>query len=421
MPRHDPFAALRFRDFRLIVLGSFLAVIAEQMIGVAVGWELYERTHDPLALGLVGLVEIVPVLLLALPAGHLADRRDRKWIVVMAMSGVAACAFGLFALSITQGPVLAIYGLLFGMGVARAFQSPAFSALSAQVVPASHYSSAATWSSGAWQSSSILGPAMGGLLLALWGGAAWVYPVAGGLMLMVAFMFSFMRPRRAARSSEAVSLASMLAGVRFIWHTRVILAAITLDMFGVLLGGATALLPVFALDILGVGAVGLGWLRAAPAVGALVAALTIALRPPFRYAGRTLLLVVAGFGLATIVFGLSRDFLLSLAMLALLGGLDNVSVVIRGTLFLTLTPDHLRGRVNAVHSVFVGISNELGAFESGLLAALIGTVGAVVTGGIGTIAVVGAIAALAPQLRALRRVVSSERQEEAPPSSHLST
>ncbi len=421
MPRHDPFAALRFRDFRLIVLGSFLAVIAEQMIGVAVGWELYERTHDPLALGLVGLVEIVPVLLLALPAGHLADRRDRKWIVVTAMSGVAACAFGLFALSITQGPVPAIYASLFGMGVARAFQSPAFSALSAQVVPASHYSSAATWSSGAWQSSSILGPAMGGLLLALWGGAAWVYPVAGGLLLIVAFMFSFMRPRRAVRSEEAVSLASMLAGVRFIWRTRVILAAITLDMFGVLLGGATALLPVFALDILGVGAVGLGWLRAAPAVGALVAALAIALRPPFRHAGRTLLLVVAGFGLATIVFGLSRDFILSLAMLALLGGLDNVSVVIRGTLFLTLTPDHLRGRVNAVHSVFVGISNELGAFESGLLAAFIGTVGAVVAGGIGTIAVVGAIAALAPQLRSLRRVVSSDRQEEAPPSSHLSS
>jgi multidrug transporter EmrE-like cation transporter len=391
------------------------------MMGVAVGWELYERTRDPLALGLVGLVEIVPVLLLALPAGHLADRRDRKWIVVTAMSAVAACAFGLFALSITQGPVVAIYALLFGIGVARAFQSPAFSALSAQVVPASHYTSAATWSSGAWQSSSILGPAMGGLLLALWGGAAWVYPVAGALLLTVAFMFSFMRPRRIARSEEAVSLASILAGARFIWRTRVILAAITLDMFGVLLGGATALLPVFALDILGVGAVGLGWLRAAPAVGAVLTALAMALRPPFRYAGRTLLLVVAGFGLATIVFGLSRDFLLSLAMLALLGGLDNVSVVIRGTLFLTLTPDHLRGRVNAVHSVFVGISNELGAFESGLLAALIGTVGAVVAGGIGTIAVVGAIAALSPQLRALGRLVSSDRQEEAPPSSHLST
>jgi MFS family permease len=406
--RHDPFAALRFRDFRLMVLGSFLAVIAEQMLGVAVGWELYERTRDPLALGLVGLVEIVPVLLLALPAGHLADRRDRKWIVVAAMSGIALCALGLFGLSITQGPIPAIYALLFGIGVARSFQSPAFSALSAQVVPASHYTSAATWSSGAWQSSAILGPALGGLLLALWGGATWVYPVAGGLMLAVALMFCFMRPRKVARSEEPISLSSMLAGARFIWHTPVILASITLDMFGVLLGGATALLPVFALDILHVGAVGLGWLRAAPAVGAVVAALAIAMRPPFRYAGRTLLLVVAGFGLATIVFGLSKDFGLSLAMLALLGGLDNVSVVIRGTLFLTLTPDELRGRVNAVHSVFVGISNELGAFESGLAAALIGTVGAVVVGGIGTIAVVGAIAALAPQLRRLERVVRPE-------------
>src|SRR5687767_7553244 len=174
-PRHDPFAALRFRDFRLLVLGSFLAVIGEQMLGVAVGWELYERTRDPLALGLVGLVEIVPVLLLALPAGHVADRRNRKWVVVAAMTGVAICAFGLVGLSVTQGPLPAIYALLFGIGIARAFQSPAFSALNAQVVPSTHYASAATWSSGAWQTSAILGPAFGGVLIAVWLGAAGVY------------------------------------------------------------------------------------------------------------------------------------------------------------------------------------------------------------------------------------------------------
>jgi hypothetical protein len=362
--RHDPFAALRFRNFRLLVLGSFLAVVAEQMLGVAVGWELYERTRDPLALGLVGLVEIVPVLLLALPAGHVADRRDRKWIVVAAISGISACAFGLVGLSVNVGPLPAIYALLFGIGVARAFQSPAFSAMNAQVVPAAHYGNAATWSSGAWQTSAILGPALGGLLLALWGGSAGVYAFAGCLLLLVALMFSLLRLRPVPRDVEPLSLSSLLAGVRFIWHTPVILTAITLDMFGVLLGGATALLPVFAQDILHVGATGLGWLRAAPAVGALVAALVMAARPPFRYAGRTLLLVVAGFGAATVVFGLSRDFALSLAMLALLGGLDNVSVVIRSTLLLTRTPDVLRGRVNAVHSVFIGISNELGAFES---------------------------------------------------------
>lgn len=412
-PRHDPLSALRFRDFRLLVLGSFMAVVAEQMIGVAVGWELYVRTRDPLALGLVGLVEIVPVLLLALPAGHVADRRERKWIVVVAMSGVAACAFGLVGLSVTQGPLPAIYMLLFGIGVARSFQGPAFSSLNAQVVPVSHYGNAATWSSGAWQTSAILGPALGGVLIALLGGAAGVYAIAGGLLMAVALMFFLLRPRAVARSEEPISLGALLAGVRFIWRTPVILTAITLDMFAVLLGGATALLPVFAEDILHVGAPGLGWLRAAPAAGALVAALVMAVRPPLRQAGRTLLVVVAGFGLATIVFGLSRDFGLSLAMLALLGALDNVSVVIRSTLLLTRTPDVLRGRVNSVHSVFVGISNELGAFESGVAAALLGVVGAVVAGGLGTILVVGLMAVLAPELRRLGRADSHSHADAA--------
>lgn len=402
--RHDPFAALRFRDFRLLVMGSFMAVVAEQMIGVAVGWELYERTRDPLALGLIGLVQIVPVLLLALPAGQVADRLERKWVVVAAMSGLAACAFGLVVMSLTTGPLLAIYALLFGIGVARAFQSPAFSAMSAQVLPPSHYGSAAAWSSGAWQTSAIMGPALGGLLLGIWGAAPGVYAVAGGLLLLVALLFVLMRPRPVERDTEPLSLTSLLAGVRFIWRTPVILTSITLDMFAVLLGGATALLPVFALDILGVGAVGLGWLRAAPAIGAVLAALVMAALPPLHKAGRTLLVVVAGFGLATIVFGLSRNFALSMLMLALLGALDNVSVVIRSTLLLTRTPDALRGRVNAVHSVFVGISNELGAFESGVAAALLGTVGAVVIGGVGTVGVVILIAVLAPELRRLGRM-----------------
>ncbi len=400
--RHDPLAALRFRDFRLMVLGSFLAVIAEQMLGVAVGWELYERTHNPLALGLIGLVEIVPVLLLALPAGHIADQRERKWIVVAATGAIALCTFGLVGLSVTRGPLPAFYALLFAIGVGRAFQNPAFSALQAEVVPSAHYASAATWSSGAWQTSSVLGPALGGVLIALWGGSASVYLFAGCLLVFVALLFLLLRPQKIERNAEPISFNSMLAGVRFIWRTPVILGSITLDMFAVLLGGATALLPIFALDILHVGAVGLGWLRAAPAVGAVLAAAVMTLRPAFHNAGRTLLVVVAGFGAATIVFGLSRDFTLSLAMLAVLGALDNISVIIRSTLLLTRTPDMLRGRVNAVHSVFVGISNELGAFESGVAAALLTTVGAVVAGGIGTILVVALVAALAPDLRRLK-------------------
>lgn len=413
--KHDPFAALRYRDFRLMVSGSFLAVIAEQMVGVAVGWELYARTHEALILGLVGLVEIVPVILLSLPAGHMADRRDRKWIVIAAMCSIAACVLALFALSAFNGPIPLIFLSLFGIGVARSFQSPAFSSLSAQVVPRDHYASSATWSSGAWQTSAIVGPALGGFLIAILGGASGVYAIAGCILLLVAGLFLFMRPREIERSSEPMNVKSLLAGAQFIRRTPVILGAITLDMFAVLLGGATALLPVFAQDILLVGAPGLGWLRAAPAVGALVAALIMTTRPPFEHAGRTLLTVVAGFGLATVVFGLSSNFYLSLAMLAILGGLDNVSVIIRSTLFLTRTPDSLRGRVSAVHSVFVGISNELGAFESGIAAALLGAIGAVVGGGIGTIVIVALMAIYWPDIRNLKRLDTHHPEPAAEP------
>jgi MFS family permease len=405
---HDPYAALRFRDFRLLLAGTFLAVVGEQMLGVAIGWELYNRTNAPLALGLVGLVQVLPVLLLALPAGHMVDRLDRKRIIVAAMLLLGLCAMGLAWLSITAGSLVLVYTCLLLIGIARSFQSPAAASLTAQVVPSEHFSSAATWESGSWQAASIIGPALGGLVIALNGAAAPVYAAVAGIMLLVALLLGLMRPRPMARSGEELTLDSLLAGAKFIWNTKVILASITLDMFAVLLGGATALLPIFARDILGVGAAGLGWLRAAPAIGAVLAALTLAHLPPFRRAGRTLLLVVAGFGLATIVFGLSRSFVLSLAMLALLGALDNVSVVIRSTLLLTRTPDALRGRVNAVHSAFIGISNELGAFESGVAAALLGTVGAVVVGGIGTLLVVGVVALIWPEVRRLGRLNPAE-------------
>lgn len=413
--RHDPFAALRFRDFRLLMIGTFVTVIAEQMLNVALGWELYERTRSPLMLGLVGLVQVLPVLALALIAGHTADRFDRKRIVVLTMLTIALCTLGLAVLSYSSGPLLFIYGCLLIIGVARAFQSPAVSSLTAQVVPAEYFSNAATWESSAWQASSIIGPALGGFLIAVQKQATGVYALVTTLILAVGLMLGLLRPRPVAPSEEELSLDSLLAGARFIWNTKIILASITLDMFAVLLGGATALLPVFARDILLVGAEGLGWLRAAPAVGATLAGLSLAFLPPFRHAGRTLLLVVAGFGLATIVFGLSRSFALSLLMLALLGALDNISVVIRSTLLLTRTPDSMRGRVNAVHFVFIGISNELGAFESGVAAALFGTIGAVVGGGIGTILVVGAVALLWPEVRRLGRL----NDFEEPPAEEM--
>ncbi len=402
--RHDPFAALRFRDFRLLIGGTFLTVVGEQMLNVALGWELYERTSSPLVLGLVGLVQVLPVIGLSLVAGHAADRFDRKRIAVLTMMAVALGALGLALLSYLSGPLVLIFGCLLIIGVARAFQSPALSSLLAQVVPSEHFSNAATWESSAWQASSIIGPALGGLLIALQHSATGVYALDAVVLLAVGLMFGLLRPRPVPPSDEKLSTDSLLAGARFIWNTKIILASITLDMFAVLLGGATALLPVFARDILHVGAEGLGWLRAAPAIGAMLAGVSLAFLPPFKHAGRVLLLVVAGFGLVTIVFGLSRSFPLSLLMLGLLGALDNISVVIRSTLVLTRTPDTMRGRVNAVHFVFIGISNELGAFESGVAAAVFGTVGAVVGGGIGTMLVVGAVALLWPEVRRLGRL-----------------
>jgi MFS family permease len=406
--KHDPYAALRSRDFRLLLAGTFLAVVGEQMLGIAIGWELYERTRAPLALGLIGLVQVLPVVLLALPAGHIADRLDRKRIVAATMLLLALCALGLALLSLSSGPLLLIYICLLGIGIARAFQSPATSSLLAQVVPSQHFSNATTWESSAWQASAILGPAAGGYIIAVQHSATPIYAIVAGMTLLAGLLLLLLRPRPVARSEEQVTLTTLFAGLSFIWRTKVILAAITLDMFAVLLGGATALLPIFAKDILQVGAEGLGWLRAAPAVGAILAALLSAYLPPFKHAGRTLLLVVAGFGLATIVFGLSSAFPLSLLMLGLLGALDNVSVVIRGTLVLTRTPDTMRGRVNAVHFMFIGISNELGAFESGVAAALLGTVGAVVVGGIGTILVVLLVALIWPEVRRLGRLNAEE-------------
>jgi MFS family permease len=410
-PRHDPYAALRFRDFRLLLGGTLLAVIGEQMLGVAIGWELYERTGEALSLGLVGLVQVLPVVLLALPAGHVADRFERKLVGLLSMLLLSLCSLGLAYLSATSGPLALIYLCLLGFGVARAFQSPALSSLQAEVVPAEHYNSAATWGSSAWQASAILGPALGGLVIGIQKNATIIYVINAVIMLIVALALGLLRPRprpTSAEGAESLSVASMLAGLKFVWSTKVILASITLDMFAVLLGGATALLPIFAKDILQVGASGLGWLRAAPSLGAMLAALAMAHRPPFQRAGKTLLLVVAGFGLVTIVFGLSRSFGLSLLMLALLGALDNVSVIIRSTLLLTRTPDAMRGRVNAVHYVFIGISNELGAFESGLAAALLGPISAVVLGGFGTVLVVALIPLIWPEVWRLGRITADE-------------
>ncbi|MBX3062509.1 MAG: MFS transporter [Anaerolineae bacterium] len=398
--RPDPYAALRYRDFRLLIAGRFTAQIGEMMVSVGVGWELYERTNDAFALGLVGLVQIIPVLLFSVLGGYIADRYNRRWVTLISQVVLILCSLALTALSLMRGPLPLIYTVLALIGTARAFNNPAESALTPQTVPPEQFFNAVTWNSSVWQLSAILGPALGGILIAV-ANSAWLVYLSNafaGLVLVIALLLLRSQQRDYATPDES-PLESVRAGLSFLRRSQIVLASITLDMFAVLLGGATFLLPVFAKDILQVEAAGLGVLRAVTSLGALLMAMTIARRPPFQRAGRTLLLAVAGFGVATIIFGLSTSFWLSAAMLFVLGALDNISVVVRHTLIMTHTPDAMRGRVGAVNSMFIGASNELGGFESGVMAALLGPVGAVVVGGIGTLVVVGVIARVAPQLR----------------------
>jgi MFS family permease len=400
--RHDPYAALRFKDFRFLLVGQFLTAFGTQMISFAIGWELWLRTHSELALGLVGLVQVIPVILLSLPAGNIADNYDRKRIVMITQVLLATCSLALAILSWQQGSLFLIYLCLFGIGVARAFYQPATSTLLPQTVPPEIFTSAATWNSTAWQLASIIGPAVAGVLVATLPLVAPLYLLDSAAGLVFLFLLTQIKGRQLALSRKGASMESLKEGLRFIYDTKVLIAAITLDMFAVLFGGAVALLPVYATDILKVGADGLGVMRAAPSIGAILMALLITRLPPFQRAGMTLLIAVAGFGVATIIFGASTSFPLSLFMLAILGALDNISVVIRSTITLTWTPDEMRGRTSAVNSIFIGASNELGSFESGVTASLFGTIPAVVGGGIGTIIVVLAVARIWPQMRNLK-------------------
>ncbi|HEV8357078.1 MAG TPA: MFS transporter [Gemmatimonadales bacterium] len=403
-PRHDPYRALRFPSCRRYLTGNVLGTFGYQMQGVAVGWELYDRTHSALALGLVGLVQVTPVILFFLPVGHLVDRYDRRRVLIGAQTVLALTALGLAVSSTRHGSLTLMYACLFVGGTARAVTGPARSALLAEIVPQDAFQSAVAWSSGSWQTAQVLGPASGGALLALTRSPALVYLAHAALGLGFVALLALVRPRSAPRPIEAASLGSLLEGARYVFRTRILLAAITLDLFAVLFGGAVALLPVYTKDILHVGPGGLGWLLAAESVGAVITTVVLAHLPPFRRAGPALLRAVVVFGLATIGFGVSRWYPLSLAALALAGAADSVSVVIRNTLAQLRTPDGLRGRVSAVNSLFIGTSNELGYFESGAVAALMGPVASVVAGGIGTILVVAAVAARWPEVRRLGRL-----------------
>ncbi len=402
--RVDAVAALRHGGFLLYVFGSPVSNAGNLMRTVAVGWEIYARTKDPFSLGLVGLVLAVPVLVLALPAGAAADRYPRKTLILIAQAGLAASGAGLAWASWTGAPIAYTYGFLLASGIFRAIGWPASQAFVTNLVPQAVFANAAMWRSVSYQMSATLGPLAAGFLLAAYSpGLVYVLDAASSAVLFACLLF--IRPGPQERSAETRSWKSLLDGVRFVRRQPVILSTITLDMVAVLFGGATALLPIFATDVLGVGAEGFGWMRAMPSLGAIATGLLLAVRPPMQHAGRAMLWAVAAFGVATIVFGLSTSFPLSLAALFALGAADNVSVVIRSTVLQVLTPDAMRGRVAAVNAVFIGTSNEIGEFESGLVASWLGAVRTVAWGGVLTLATVAAVAARWP---ALRRVGSLE-------------
>jgi MFS family permease len=402
----DSYGSLQFRDFRLLLIGVFLIMFARQMITVAIGWELYERTGSALILGGVGLAQVIPLIVLFLPSGYVADRYSRKHIIMLAQTVFALASLGLAVLSYQQGSLWLIYACLVAIGGSQSFSNPASTAIISHVVPEQAYENATTWRSSIAQTSAVIGPATGGFLIGIFHGATIVYVVSTVAAIIFVLLLLLMRVQPQVRQASGAESGrrtpgALIEGLRFLGRTQIMLAAITLDLFAVLLGGATTLLPIYATNILHVGPIGLGWLQAADSIGAVCMALLLAHRPPFTRAGQTLLLAVTGFGVATIIFGISHWFWLSFLMLFSLGAFDNISVVIRTTLLLVRTPDEMRGRVGAVSSLFIGTSNQLGGFESGLVAQLIGPVLAVVTGGIGTILVVLFVAWLWPEMRHL--------------------
>jgi len=394
----DSYAALRHSFVRSFAIGRFAAIAGWQMINVAVGWLLYERTGDPWSLALVGIVELAPVLLLMIVAGNVADRYPRRNIGIVAHGLLTVVAAVLAVVTAVNGPLWAIYSLLALIGTARAFASPSVNTILPQLLPPAEFANANAWLSSTFQLAAISGPAIGGLLIALTGSATAAFALAAAGQLVFVAALLTMPVRTPPPATARRTAGDLFAGFRFVRDNPLFLAAITLDLFGVLFGGAVALLPIFAKDILGVGPAGLGWLRAAPGVGALVMALVTTRIRPWQRPGRVLMFAVVGFGLATIGFGLSRSFALSLVCLFLTGIFDNLSVVIRLTLEQTITPDHLRGRVSAINYVFVGFSNEFGAFESGATAALVGPTLSVVGGGVATLLVVAVVRTVWPQL-----------------------
>jgi len=396
----DARAAFRYPAFLKFQAARFFIVVATEMQAVAVGWQVYEITKRPLDLGLVGLAQFLPGIVLFLVSGHVADRFNRRNLLILCDVGFATCFALLLAITLRGFvSIAAVFAVLVLLGIVRSFNGPVSRAMLPHLVPPEHFAGSVAWASSIFQAATILGPILGGLIYAFAHGPVAVY-VCAVLAAGAAIVLTLQLPaQEKERARPAANLSTVFEGFRYIWRERLILGAISLDLFAVLLGGAVALLPVYAREILNAGPWALGILRSAPGLGAGIMAIAIAHRPLKNRAGATMLWCVAGFGLCTVVFGVSRSFAISLAALFLVGATDMVSVIVRATLIQVKTPDEMRGRVNAVDMIFIGASNELGQFESGITAQWFGAVPAVILGGIGAIAVTGLWAWMFPQLR----------------------
>jgi MFS family permease len=415
LPRSNALRAFRSLDFRRFVGSRLLSILGLEMVNVAVGWQVYALTKRPLDLGYVGLAQFLPPLLLTLAAGHAADRFDRRRVVLLCHLAFGLCFALLAWLALTSiRTPLPIFGVLLLLGTARAFNAPAAQALMPSLLPEADFPNAVAWNSSTFQVATVVGPALGGGLYALLGNPEAVYLLASGLVLVDVTVLAGVKTRTGRMETKGASWSTVLAGVRYVWKNKTILGMISLDLFAVLLGGAVALMPVFAQDVLHTGAWGLGILRSAPAIGAGVVGLWLAAHPLKRHVGRTMLIGVAIFGLTIVAFGLSRTLWLSVLILVVMGASDMLSVFVRLTVVQITPPPEMRGRVNAVNMLFLGASNELGEFESGLTAQWLGPVRAVVAGGIGTLLVVLAWTRLFPEIRRLDRLPTGSRIEEGP-------
>lgn len=406
----NPYAALQVRDFRLFILSRLFITLAIQIQGVVVGWQIYEITKDPLSLGLIGLAEAIPAITVSLYAGHLADIVERKKIILFCVIILSFCSVALLYFTTDLGAFVLsngtfpIYTIIFFTGLARGFLSPANFSFMPQLIDRSLYQNAITWNSTIWEGAAVGGPMIGGLIYGFFGITA-AYTADAILVIAALICYSIIPNRPIPPISEEQGIYKKIkAGIKFVFKNQIILNAISLDLFAVLFGGAVALLPIFADEILHVGKIGLGFLRSAPAIGAVIMAVYLTHNPIRKHMGKILLWCVAGFGFCMIGFALSTSFILSMVLLILSGMFDCVSVIVRGTLIHTLTPENMKGRVSAVNSMFIGSSNEIGMLESGVAAKLLGVVPSVIFGGCMTLIVVATTAWKADKLRALDKI-----------------